>query len=136
MNKLINKKLYFRLAILFVSIALSFPVAASAAQNETVEGVLSGANCIVTKGTCPMNSDDPHIALERDFVLSVPGGNYYFLPNISRSLKTRYINKSVRITGNLKGQSLVAAVIEVKENGTFREVWNWKKLTNELNRGM
>ena len=134
MNKKINKKLYFRVAILFVSIALSFAGVASASQS-TVEGVIGGANCIVTKGTCPMNSDDPHIALEREFVLSVPGGNYYFLPNISRSLKTSYLNKPVRITGDLRSNTLVVAAIEVKEDGAYREVWNWKKLTTELNRG-
>jgi hypothetical protein len=135
MNKRTNKKLYLRLAVLFISIALSFPAVAIAAQT-TVQGVISGANCIVNKGTCPMKPGDPHLALENDFVLAAPSGKYYFMPNITRSIKTRYINKPTRVTGVVDGSSMVVSIIEVKEGGSFKEVWNWKKIVAELGKGM
>jgi len=134
MNRSINKKIYYRLAVLLTAIALILPGSALAARS-TVEGTIAGANCIAAKGVCPMKAGDAHLALERDFVLSVADGKYFFLPNISRSMKTSYINKPVRITGDLNGQSLLVATIEVKEDGSYREVWNWKKITAELGRG-
>ena len=134
MNKRINKKLYFRLAVLFVSIALSFPGIVLAAQS-TVEGVISGANCIVNKGICPMKPGDPHLALENDFVLAAPGGKYYFMPNITRETKTSYINKSARVTGVVDGSSMVVSIIEVKEGGSYKEVWNWETIVAELGKG-
>jgi len=134
MNRTINNKMYVRLAVLFISIALILPGSALAARS-TVEGIIAGANCVAIKGTCPMKAGDAHLALERDFVLSSADGKYFFLPNISRSMKTSYVNKPVRITGELNGQSLLAATIEIKDNGSYREVWNWKKITAELGRG-
>ena len=128
-------KLHYKIALLLISYALIFSGAVFAGT-ATVEGVIGGANCVVVKKTCAVNNNDPHIALEQDFVLSVSDGNYYLLPNISRSLKTRYLNKPVRITGDLRGQALVVATIEVKRGGTFQEVWNWQEITNELNMGM
>ena len=90
----------------------------------------------MAKTTCPIDNRDPHIALENDFVLSIADGNYYFLPNIPRSIKTRYLNKPVRITGDLRGRSLVVTIIEAKRSGEFQEVWNREEIRNELNMGM
>mgnify|MGYP003573209668 CR=1 FL=1 len=134
MNRKINKKMYYRLAVLFISIALLLPGSALAART-TVEGKIAGANCVAAKGMCPMKANDAHLALERDFVLSAADGKYFFLPNISRSQKASYVSKPVRITGELNGQSLLVATIELKENGKYREVWNWEKITAELGRG-
>ena len=134
MNKKINNKLYQRLAILFVSISLAFPGVALAAHS-TVEGVISGANCIVNKGICPMKPGDPHLALENDFVLAAPGGKYYFMPNITRTVKTSYINKQARVTGVVDGSSIVVSLIEVKDGDSYEEVWNWEKIVAEIGRG-
>ena len=134
MNKRIIKKLYFRLAVLFVSIALSFPGIALA-EHSTVEGVISGANCIVNNGICPMKPGDPHLALENDFVLAAPGGKYYFMPNITRTVKTSYINKQARVTGVVDGSSIVVSIIEVKDGDSYKEVWNWEKIVKKVTRG-
>ena len=134
MNRTLNKKTFYRLAVLLTAIALILPGSALAART-TVEGKIAGANCIAAKGMCPMKAGDAHLALERDFVLSAADGKYFFLPNISRSLKTSYVNKPVRITGDLNGQSILVATIEVKKDGKYREVWNWEKITAELGRG-
>ena len=134
MNKTISKKMYFRFAVLFISIALSFPGIAMAAHS-TVEGVISGANCIVNKGICPMKPGDPHLALENDFVLAAPGAKYYFMPNITRTVKTSYINKQARVTGVVDGSSIVVSIIEVKDGDSYREVWNWEKIVAEIGRG-
>ena len=134
MNKKFNKKLYLGLAVLLVSIAFGIPGIA-AASHSTVEGVISGANCIVNKGVCPMKPGDPHLALENDFVLSAPGGKYYFMPNLTRATKTSFVSKPVRVTGIVDGSSMLVSIIEVKEGGSYKEVWNWKKIAAEIGRG-
>ena len=134
MNKKINNKLFLGLAVWLVSIVVGFPGIA-VASHSTIEGVISGANCIVNKGICPMKAGDPHLALENDFVLSATGGKYYFMPNITRAVKTSYINKPVRVTGIVDGASMLVSIIEVKEGGSYKEVWNWEKITAKLGRG-
>jgi len=82
-----------------------------------------------------MKPGDPHLALENDFVLSTPEGKYYFMPNITRTVKTSYIHKPVRVTGVVDGSSMVVSIIEVKDGDNYKEVWNWKKIVAELGRG-
>ena len=133
MNKRISKKVYVRLAIVFVAIALSIPGTVFAGMT-TIEGKIGGANCVIAKGMCPVNND-PHLALENAFVLSAAGGKYYFLPNLSRSQKIGLVAKDVRITGDLQGISLVASVVEEKKGGSYKEVWNWKKIAASVSKG-
>jgi hypothetical protein len=49
--------------------------------------------------TCPVDRLDPHIALERDFVLQKPNGDYMFLPNAPRTVKVRHVLSDVEVTG-------------------------------------
>lgn len=125
---------FYKIALLLLSSALILSGTALAGKT-TIEGKINGANCVIDKKVCPMTPEDPHLALEVDFVLSDAGGKYYFLPNLSRSQKSDLVNKDVRITGDLQGISLVASVIEEKTSGNYQEVWNWEKIARSLSRG-
>ena len=122
-----------KIALLLVSLALIFPGTVLAATT-TVEGKIAGANCVISKGTCPLNND-PHLALENDFVLSDAEGKYYFLPNLSRPHKRGIVGKDVRITGDLQGLSLTASVVEERKGNAYQEIWNWEKIARSVSRG-
>ncbi|MBA4367305.1 MAG: hypothetical protein C0403_06660 [Desulfobacterium sp.] len=125
---------YYKTALLIISIALIFSGTAFA-EMTTIEGKIGGANCILDKKICPMSPNDPLLAVEVDFILSAADGKYYFIPNLSRSHKIELVNKDIRIIGDLHGISLVASVIEEKKDGTYNEIWNWKKIAKSLSRG-
>lgn len=101
----------------------------------TFEGTIQGANCVVNKTTCPLNASDPHVALENDFVLVTDSGNYFFLPNLSRNIKTTYLNQSVRITGDKTAHTIIASNVDVKNSGKYESVWNWEKIVKDINAG-
>ncbi len=125
---------YYKTILLIISIALIF-FGTAFAEITTIEGKIGGANCILDKKICPMTPEDPHVALEVDFILTEPGGKYYFLPNLSRSHKISLLNKTVRITGDLHGISMVASVIKEKTGDTYLEIWNWEEIAKKLTRG-
>ena len=125
---------YYKTVLLIISLALIFSGTAFA-EMATIEGKIGGANCILDKKICPMSPDDPHVALEVDFILSAADGKHYFLPNLSRSTKISMLNKVVRITGDLQGISMVASVIKEKTGDAYLEIWNWEKISRTLSRG-
>ena len=117
-----KNNLYYKIALLFTSYAMIFSGAVFAGTTA-IEGRVEGASCVVEKSVCPVNND-PHLALENDFVLSTADGKYYFLPNLSRSQKMALAGKGVRITGDLQGITLLASVIEERKGDSYQEVWN------------
>ena len=123
----------YKIALLLISYALIFSGAVFA-NTTTIEGRIDGANCVIAKDVCPV-SNDPHLALENDFVLSTADGKYYFLPNLSSSQKIGLVAKDVRITGDLRDISMVASVIEEKKGNSYQEVWNWEKIARSVSRG-
>lgn len=94
-----------------------------AGETVTFEGVIQGANCVHFKTACPINNQDAHIANERDFVLLLPGSKHYYLPNLDRIVKSRYLGKSVRVTGNLGDHEIWATRLELKGGNGYRTVW-------------
>lgn len=126
--EMIKKSILIVISV-FMTIGTAF-----ASTKTSLEGVIKGAHCIVYKGECNEKSSDPHLALEREFVLVAPDGSYYFMPNISRMIKTNNFNKPVRITGRLEGQRINVATIEEKKNDKYYEVWNWQNIRKGLRR--
>jgi hypothetical protein len=122
------------IAFIVMSVALVIPGTALS-EMTTIEGKIGGANCILDKKICTMTADDPYVALEVDFILTDANGKHYFLPNLSRSLKTSLLNKNLRITGDLHGISMVASVIKEKTGESYLEIWNWKKIAKQMTRG-
>jgi hypothetical protein len=91
------------LAIFFFTMAL-FATMVSAGEKVELEGIIQGAKCTHYEVEC--FNDDNHIALEPDFVLVIPSGEYYFMPNLNRSVKARHAYKNVRVHGELRIQEL------------------------------
>jgi hypothetical protein len=91
------------LAIFFFTMAPSATLV-SAGEKVELEGIIQGIKCTHYKVEC-VNSDR-FIDMEPDFVLVVPNGDYYFLSNLSRSVKIRHAYQKVMVQGVLTGQEL------------------------------
>ena len=115
----------FWIAIVSLTLMMS---ATQVGANEKVklEGEIRGAKCTHFQVEC--FNDDNHIALEPDFVLVMPNGEYYFMPNLSRSVKARHAYKNVRIHGELRNQELwVDRLVDVDKTkgGRSKSTWDW-----------
>jgi len=108
-----------------------------AAAPTTITGTIQGFNCVAGKRTCPIGREDALAATEKVFVLLAEDWNYYFVPNLARTIMARHINKQVRITGKLDTQhrSLRAETLEAFEKGQWRQTWSrsmQEKLQKEM----
>ena len=113
------------LAIFFLSMALSATLV-SAGEKVELEGIIQGAKCTHYQVEC--FNDDNHIALEPDFVLVIPSGEYYFMPNLNRSVKARHAYRTVRVHGELRRQELwVDRLVDLdkKKGGRAKPTWDW-----------
>ncbi len=118
-----------KLAVLqkgLAGLVLGMALAAPAAFAETFSGKLNGHDCAHEGKTCPVDRLDPHIALERDFVLQKPNGDYMFLPNVPRTVKARHVLSDVEVTGELnpRYQSIEVNELRVKSDGGMKTVWS------------
>ncbi len=84
------------IAFSLLALAFSIPVFAG----KTISGKLNGHHCAHEGMTCAIDKLDPHITLEEDFVLMVKDG-YYFLPNLPRDTKVRYVLENVTVKGDV-----------------------------------
>jgi hypothetical protein len=108
------------------------PVDARAAK--TIEGWMQGFNCVVHGHKCPIDTLDPHLMLEPDFVLLLKDGNYWLMPNIARIVKAKYVHSAIRVTGDLnpKYRSIDVDKLEVKKDGSFKTAWSKEMMMREL----
>jgi hypothetical protein len=126
-----KKNISFVIALI-IALAFIAPVGAGAAK--TVEGWMQGFNCVVHGHRCPVDTLDPHLMLESDFVLLVNDDNYWLMPNIARIVKAKYVQDAIRVTGalNPKYKSIDVDKLEVKKNGAFKIVWSKEMMRREL----
>jgi len=113
------------LAIFFLTMALSV-TQVRAGEKVKLEGKIQGAKCTHYQVEC--FNDDNHIALEPDFVLVMPNGEYYFMPNLNRAVKSRHAYKNVRIHGELTRQELwVDKMVDLdqKKGSRAKTTWDW-----------
>jgi hypothetical protein len=129
-----NKNLYIKSAIVMASLFLIFSGSVFGKSPGAFEGTIQGASCVVHETTCPISNQDPHVALENDFVLLTSDGEYYFLPNINRSLKVQYVNKDIRVKGEAKGHSIMVNDLSIKSGSDFQSVWNRSEINKKMNR--
>ena len=124
----------YKLAVGFIlSIALIVPGATFAkTHTQTLEGTIEGALCVLSGKKCPPDDLDAHLLIENNFVLLASDGKYYYLPNLSRKVKLRYVAKDVRITGKVKGESIIVDTLETKEEGKYKLVWSKEKQKREF----
>ena len=113
------------LAVFFLIVVLS-ATQVSAGEKVQLEGKIQGAKCTHYQVEC--YNDDNHIALEPDFVLVMPNGEYYFMPNLNRSVKARHAYKNVRVHGELTRQELwVDKMVDLdqKKGSRAKTTWDW-----------
>ena len=79
------------------------------------------------KTACPESPSDAHIAMEHDFVLLMPDGDHYFLLNLDRAIKAKYVTLPVRVTGRIQGHGIWVHTLEVQTNGQYKQVWSFEE---------
>ena len=101
---------------------------------ESLTGRIVGHGCTGEGHVCPVDKLDPHIALEADFVLVVPSGEYYFMPNLQRGIKMRYVLETVTVTGdvNKKYHTIDVNELVADKRGKKRVVWSKKMQREEM----
>ncbi|MGB3209146.1 MAG: hypothetical protein WBB19_00430 [Desulforhopalus sp.] len=126
-------KTYTMTVVLFLmTMAYSLPGMANAANS--FNGWMQGYNCVTHGHICPLDSADPHIAMEPDFVLYLDKGDYLLLPNIDRAVKAKYLHKPIRVTGNMnpRYKSIDVKTLEVQDGEIYKTVWSKKMMLEEL----
>jgi hypothetical protein len=122
------RKLFSPLAI---GVALLLTGVASTAA--TVEGTLNGLHCAKEGIVCPVEDMDVIIAFESDFVIMQPDGTYFFVPNIDRAIKAKYMLETVKVIGkkHVMGKkspsyfSIIADEFQVKQDdGSYKTTWS------------
>jgi hypothetical protein len=125
--------IYKTFLVFVVSVALITPAAAIAKTHATtLKGTIEGALCVLEGKKCPPDDLDAHLLIENNFVLLASDGKHYYLPNLNRSIKVRYVGKDVLVTGNVKGESIIVDRFEVKEGGKHKLVWSKGKQKREF----
>jgi len=135
MSRKIKSKSHFITAVgrllpalaLIIAAAMLVPGQAPAAQDKPFEGIIQGANCVHNKTACPENPSDAHIAAEHDFVLLMPDGDHYFLLNLDRAIKAKYVTLPVRVVGKIQGHGIWVHTLAVKKDGKYKQVWSFEE---------
>jgi len=122
-----TKSSYIALAVAILFSIVALPaVEVRAGEKVELEGEIRGVKCTHFKVEC--FNDDNHIALEPDFVLVMPDGTYYFMPNLTRGVKARHAYKKVHIQGDLTKQELwVDKLVDLDKKGSAKSktTWDW-----------
>ena len=112
---------------LFVVLAMflclaNYSIAAEIKTEGTIQGLLS--TC--AGKTCSPGEEIIIAAMEETFVLVTDTGQYYLLPNLKSSQLSPYLNKRVRVEGELKlgGNAIMVKTADVKLEGTWRTFWS------------
>lgn len=105
--------------LLMASVLAAAPFLANAAE---LTGRIVGHSCAHKGELCPVDKLDPHITLEPDFVLVKPDGEYYFLTNLPRDTKVRYVLETATVKGSVNPKHNAVAVSELNVNN--KTVWS------------
>jgi len=129
MKKINNYKIVM---IMVISMIMIVPTAAFSKTNVvTFNGTIEGALCAIEGEVCPPEDLGVHLITEVNFVLRVSDGKYYYLPNLNRNIKARYVGKDIQITGKVKGESIIVDKFKAKEGGNYKLVWSKEKQKKE-----
>jgi len=94
------------------------------AQTSLVDGTIKGVRCHLYNEHCVTSTKDPHVALEQEFVLVSNAGDYYFLPDLSRSEKVALVNQNVRVSGEIEGKVLYVERVDLKRGEDYSTTWD------------
>lgn len=112
----------------------SLPSLVIAMEAVTIDGTFQGANCLFHNKHCPMNMSAAHIAVEPDFLLVNSAGEMFYIPNLDRGIKIKYIHKHVRIKGVMLEHALRAESLSVKKDGKYKQIWSLEEEQKERER--
>lgn len=115
---------YLFLITLGLSISLIVPATGMAGESVTYDGTIQGLNCVHYGKKCHEDDLDMYIAMEHDFVLLLPDGRHFILPNLDRGIKARYLTKDVRIRGKQEGTTIWVDQLLVKDGQKYKLVWD------------
>ncbi|WP_320040226.1 hypothetical protein [uncultured Desulfobacter sp.] len=104
----------------------------TSASAETFEGTIQGADCVINDAYCAEDRTDPHLCMEKNFILVTEGKEYFFLPNLYRSLKESCYKQNVRVTGKRSGKAIRVDTLDVQKAGEYRRIWDRKKFEEDL----
>lgn len=116
---MVNKSKLF----LLLGAVLALPLAAGAAE---LEGKINGLSCAIAGVVCPIDKLDPLVALEKDFVLQMPDGSFYLMPNVDRAVKARLVLDDAVVSGNVneRYKSIEVSELKVRRGNEVRTAWS------------
>ena len=118
---------YLFLIALGLSISLIVPATGMAGENVTYDGTIQGLNCVHYGKKCHEDDLDMYIAMEHDFVLLLPDGRHFMLPNLDRGIKARYLTRDVRIRGKQEGTTIWVDQLLFKDGQKYKLIWDAEK---------
>jgi hypothetical protein len=59
--------------------------------------------------------------------LLLPDGDHYFLLNLDRAIKAKYVTLPVRVLGRIQGHGIWVHTFEVKKGGKYKQVWSFEE---------
>ncbi|RPJ16046.1 MAG: hypothetical protein EHM30_07395 [Desulfobacteraceae bacterium] len=100
---------------------LLVPVFAMAAG---VTGSIQGFMCVTQGKVCPIGKEDAVAAVENVFVLLVDAAKdeYYFIPNVDRSVLVRHLNTQVTVEGTVDAKKKTIKAMDITSAG--KKVWS------------
>jgi hypothetical protein len=107
-------------------LAVSLMLLSGVAIAGTVEGSIQGLTCVTMGKVCPVGMEDPLIAHEQTFGVYTFDNEFYFVSNMDRAVLSRYINKRVRVTGEINKQykTVNAENLQVFKDGKWETPWS------------
>ena len=117
------------LLVLIIAVGLCFPASSFAV---TQEGTIQGLFSVCVGKVCTPGEEMLVAAMEEIFVLQTNSGETFLLPNIRGGALSRFLNKMVRIEGDiaLQGKAIMVNRAEVYENGKWK-TWYSPKIAED-----
>jgi hypothetical protein len=94
---------------------------------ESIEGRLNGLDCASHGEMCPTDKDDPHVLLERDFVIQTEDGHYFFITNMDWRTKLKHVLSMVRVEGKRSEKRMAISADEFwvkQDSGVYTLEWS------------
>jgi len=117
------------LLVLIIAVGLCFPASSFAV---TKEGTIQGLFSVCEGKTCTPGEEMLVAAMEEIFVLQTNSGESFLLPNIRGAALSRFLNKMVRVEGDVKlqGKAIMVNKAEVYEKGKWK-TWYSPKIARD-----
>lgn len=113
-------------AVAIMAAPLVAMLSAAPTSADTFEGRINGLRCAEGGHFCPLEDIDAHLSFELEFVLQQRDGEYYFLSNVPRDTKVRYVLKKTKVIGSVieHYRSITVDALLIEEDDGYREVWS------------